>query len=103
MKRGGVLEKILSGGFDGDRFGGAADLEADGENDGYDGTNINVLGIGVESLAGDAEVVRVEGNVGERELAGVIGGDGTIVAADRVVQLDGCVGNDRSGGIGDRA
>ena len=98
MERGVVLQQIV-GGFDRDRRGRTRDLQLDGNVQGYVGPNFHILRIRSKSADGYRQVVRVERNVGESELARSIGGGGTIVSADGIVNLNRGLRDDGTGGI----
>src|SRR6202023_1759559 len=77
----------------------AFDLQGDREADGDHGSNINVLCVRGETLLPNAEMVGVEGNVGEAELSRGIGRRGSVKTADRVMKFTGSLRHHGASGI----
>ena len=101
--KGGVVFNEVATGLDRDRLAGAGDLKNELDTDSKRRANLDVLAQMREAFGSDVNSVGVEGDVGEGELAGSVGGCGAVESADLVGEMDGSVGNDGAGGIGNGA
>ena len=102
MKRRIVLQQILPGRLDCYTFGRSCHSEFNVECYGNNGSNIYVLAKGSEPLTRNREVIGIKGNVRDGESSCTIRNCGSFETADRVVNLDGCVRDNRAGRIGYR-
>ena len=100
---GGIVLDQVAAGLDGDGLAGAGDLENQLEVGSHRRANLDILAQRSKAIGGDADPVGVEGDVGEDELAGGVGGRGPVESADCVGEMNRRVGNDGAGGIGDGA
>ena len=101
--KGGVVLNEVATGLDRYRLASTGDLKNELHADSQRRANLDALAQMGEAFGGDVNSVRVEGDVGEGELARSIGGCVAIESADLIGEMNGGVGDDGAGGIGDRA
>ena len=83
--------------------GGSADGELGVDGERHEGADLDGLAEGVKTRGRGAEVIRIERQVTELEVPGVVGPGGSVEAADGVCDGDAGVGDDGAGAVGDHA
>ena len=96
---GGIGFDEIAVGLNGDGLRTRGHLERKLEARTHNGANIETLAQRTESAGRDIEMVGIERNVGERELALRIAGRVTIEPAAIVVKMNSCIGDDGASGI----
>ena len=97
-----VLNQVASG-LNGDRLAPSGNLQNQLDADSHRRVNHHVLAQQSEAFGAGADPVGIEWYVVERKLAGRVGGCGLFEMADGVGEMDGCVGDDGTGRVGDGA
>src|SRR5215470_18642255 len=99
MERGIVFQQVLGTALDGNGFG-ALQLESDTHRNRNHRADVNILREGRESLTPGGQMVRVEGDVGNRKMTRVVSGCRAFETTNRIAYFDHGIGDNCAAGVG---